>query len=262
MRQISIFLLVIFSRFVSVAQDWQYGTRCKIVATTPHLAGRPYRQLTPNMCACVRLLQAVAAIWSMRWCSRSGNWRRRQAMLCYDIVRRIEPTAANRVGALLLCQFGCACWCGHALAAIRLVSTCHVMGLWCASTVYLLPDTQCRIWSLVLVQFGLRKCEIVKRDERKKETGILWTAIGRRVGASNSKRLPHSRTQGRLSLCARSPQDKKMLSLFLCFLLYAPVISTRGHSTYVPSNRLRAGQKKREKIECTNLHTLDDVAHT
>lgn len=94
------------------------------------------------------------------------------------------------------------------------------------------------------------------------ETGILWTAIVRRVGAAIAKTSAASQHAETMryglfeGMLAYSTKQKKML-FFLCFLLSAPVISTRGPSAYGPSNRSMA-----KKSSAHNLHTLDDVAIT
>lgn len=136
-RQIYSFLLVIFffSRFVSVAQDWQYGTRCKLVATTAHLAGRPYRAHTEAVCvrAC-EPPQAVAANRCACVCQAPADVVAADSLLLFRSTNLAERSGGSGRSFVVVSVWVCG-WCGHALAAIRLVSMCHVLGLCCAANV-------------------------------------------------------------------------------------------------------------------------------
>lgn len=97
-----IFLSLDFSRFVSIAQDWQYGTRCKFVAATAHLAGRPYRARRMPVCVSVRCKPLPPL------CDCECGWQAASDVVyerCFVVIaQRIEPI---RVTGCCLCQFGC-----------------------------------------------------------------------------------------------------------------------------------------------------------
>lgn len=208
---------------------------------------------------CVRSTAASRCRQSKRQLTSSPG----DALLWYRSTNRADRSS-HRVGALLLCQFGCVCWCGHALAAIRPVSTCHVLGfVVCENclpidrfTVSNLVAGVGSVWAAQMwdgeVRWEEKKkpvyCERASVDASAPQTRIACR-ITRNAGLFESMRAFSTRQK-----------NKTVLSLFFCFLLSAPVISTRGHSTDVPSNRLRAKQQKKTAKKstaqiCTHLMT-------
>lgn len=113
-----IFLSLDFSRFVSIAQDWQYGTRCKFVAATAHLAGRPYRARRMPVCVSVRCKPLPPL------CDCECGWQAASDVVyerCFVVIaRRIEPI---RVTGCCLCQFGCV---GAGMRSIHTHTLTHI----------------------------------------------------------------------------------------------------------------------------------------
>lgn len=249
---------------MSVAEDWQYGTRCKIVATTAHLAGRPYRAHTEYVsvraCDCCKPSPPhyrCACVWVAP--IDVADWR------CFVITSFDESSrtlrVTDRVGALLLCQFGCVLMqtCARCHSARFYVSCVGACGVQLTSSPLLeFIGSVGSVWAAQMWD--------IEKGNEKKIIRNRYIANGHRSMRRLRKLDTVSRTTARKNdalwaarLYARVLDKTKKCS---CFLLSAPVTSTRGHSTYVQSNRFEAKQKKKKNIECTNLHTLDDVAHT